>query len=200
MLFISKQGHVDHDRIQVKIFNSIEHGSMSAVHGIVVHQTGASTAQSTFNSYRDKNANGAHFLIDKDGTIYQTASLMRVAYHVGNIRSRCLETLKCAPAEIAASREAYRRGRYKGLHKHEMTKSWPSRLPSNIDSIGIELVGVAQIKNGERVYDDPTTEQNTALKWLIAELIETLGIDRTEIFAHPTLSYKNPTEAKAAQW
>jgi N-acetyl-anhydromuramyl-L-alanine amidase AmpD len=200
MLFISKQGHVDHDRVRVRIFNTIEHGSMSVVHGIVVHQTGASTADSTFNSYQQKGANGAHFLIDRDGTIYQTASLMRVTYHVGNIKSRCLQTLQCSPVEIAASREAQRRGSYKGLNQREMSKSWPNRLPSNIDSIGIELVGAAQIKNGEKIYDDPTTEQNASLKWLVAELAETLEINKTEVYPHPAVSYKNPTEAKAAQW
>jgi len=199
MLFISKQGHVDHDRVRIRIFNAIEHGSMSVVHGIVVHQTGGSTAESTFNSYQQKGANGAHFLIDQDGTIYQTASLTRVTYHVGNIKSRCLETLQCSPVEIAASRKAFQGG-YKALHQHEMTKSWPNRLPSNIDSIGIELVGVARVKGGEKLYDDPTAEQNASLKWLIAELAETLGIGKTEVYLHPAVSYKNPTEAQGAQW
>ncbi|SAK58594.1 N-acetylmuramoyl-L-alanine amidase [Caballeronia pedi] len=200
MLFISKQGHVDHDRVRIRIFNAIEHGSMNVVHGIVVHQTGASTAESTFSSYQQKGANGAHFLLDQDGTIYQTASLTRVTYHVGNIKSRCLETLQCSPVEIAASREAFRQGKYKGLNRHEMTKSWPDRLPSNIDSIGIELVGMYRGEGKEQIYEDPTSEQNDSLKWLIAELIETLSIDKAEVYAHPAVSYKNPTEAKAAQW
>ncbi|BBU29742.1 hypothetical protein BTHE68_34760 [Burkholderia sp. THE68] len=114
--------------------------------------------------------------------------------------SRCLETLQCSPVEIDASREAFRQGKYKGLNRHEMTKSWPDRLPSNIDSIGIELVGMYRGEGNEQIYEDPTSEQNDSLKWLIAELIETLSIDKAEVYAHPAVSYKNPTEAKAAQW
>src|SRR5690606_8060251 len=48
------------------------------VNGIVVHQTGGSTAQSTFNSYRNSTT-GAHFLVEKDGKIYQTASLHKAS-------------------------------------------------------------------------------------------------------------------------
>lgn len=39
MLFISKQGHVDAERVIVKIFPSIERGPMEKINGIVVHQT-----------------------------------------------------------------------------------------------------------------------------------------------------------------
>lgn len=48
---------------------------MTHVYGIVVHQTGAATAKSTLASYRNPGANGAHFLIDKNGHIYQTGSV-----------------------------------------------------------------------------------------------------------------------------
>ncbi len=79
-----------------------------------------------------------------------------------------------------------------------MAKSWPNRLPSNGDSLGIELVGVA--KDGEKVYVNLTNEQNASLRWLVAELIETLEINRADVYPHPAVSYKNPTEAKGARW
>jgi hypothetical protein len=50
MLFISKQGHVDAERVKVRIFPAIEHGSLDRVNGIIVHQTNGSTANSTFSS------------------------------------------------------------------------------------------------------------------------------------------------------
>lgn len=50
---------------------------------IAVHQTDSPTAQATFNAYRT-GGNGAHFLIDKPGTVYQTASLQAVCFHVGS--------------------------------------------------------------------------------------------------------------------
>lgn len=52
----------------------IERGLLKSVTGIIVHQTDSFTAEATLNSYLTAG-NGAHFLIDKDGTIHQTASL-----------------------------------------------------------------------------------------------------------------------------
>lgn len=146
-LYITKAGHVYADRVEVNIFPEIERGRMDAVNGIVVHQTGAPTAQATFNSYGDKRhgtPNGAHFLIDKDGTIYQTASLYRATNHVGYLQSRCVITMQCTATEL---KDATRLERIKGnnaraiaIHRNESNKSWPDRYPSNVDSIGIEIV------------------------------------------------------------
>lgn len=52
MLYIDDHGYIDDDRIIVKIFNKIEREKMDKVNGIVVHQTNAPTASSTFNSYQ----------------------------------------------------------------------------------------------------------------------------------------------------
>ncbi|MEK6352504.1 MAG: peptidoglycan recognition family protein [Burkholderia cenocepacia] len=204
MLFISKQGHVDAERIQVKIFSEIERSPMNKVNGIVVHQTDSPTAESTFNSYRKKGANGAHFLIDKDGTIYQTASLLKRTNHVGKLKSRCIITHECPAAElkIASGMEH----KYTKLSIHEHKKTWPNRYPSNNDSIGIELVGESHDKDvpgtnrKEKVYEDVTEKQNSSLQWLIKELTETLYISSQEIYRHPQLSYKTPTEAATARW
>ena len=72
---------------------------MEHLNGIVVHQTGGATVSSTFNSYSNTAhvPNGAHFLIDKDGTIYQTASLHRMTNHIGKLQSRCITTLTARP-------------------------------------------------------------------------------------------------------
>ena len=73
MLEIDKDGKVQHQRIKLVISPSIQKKIMSHVSGIIVYQTGGATAQSSFNSYKN-DANGAHFLIEKDGTVCQTAS------------------------------------------------------------------------------------------------------------------------------
>ncbi|MBP2152670.1 peptidoglycan recognition protein family protein [Erwinia rhapontici] len=109
MLYIDANGYIDAVRITKKIFHSLHHGDMGHVNGIVVHQTGAATLQSTFNSYQHANANGAHFIIDKDGTIYQTASLFKMTYHVGRMKSRCLITQKCEPAKLKKSHSTGKR-------------------------------------------------------------------------------------------
>ena len=135
-LYIDRGGIVDAERIKVKIFPLIERGKLGAVNGIVVHQTDSSTAQGAFNSYSqlDKNGrppNGAHFMIDKDGTIYQTAFLFRVTNHVGYLQSRCIITKKCTPSELksasALEQTKGNRARAEAVHANERVKKFPDR-------------------------------------------------------------------------
>ncbi|MGR2856493.1 peptidoglycan recognition protein family protein [Erwinia rhapontici] len=207
MLYVNENGHIYADRIKIKIFNNIEHEKMDAVNGIVVHQTNASTASSTFHSYQNKGAAGAHFLIDRDGTIYQTASLFKVTWHVGRLQSRCYLTKKCEPADLQKVADLEKSWRnYDKVHQIEKVKNYPDRFPSNIDSIGIEIVGKAERqidkKTGEPVfvYEDVNDRQNESLKWLIRELIGTLNVSTTEIYRHPEIGRKTLTEASTAKW
>jgi N-acetyl-anhydromuramyl-L-alanine amidase AmpD len=198
-LYITKAGHAYADRISVKIFPNIERGVLDQVNGIVVHQTYSPTASATFNSYADPGANGAHFLIDKDGAIYQTASVYKRTNHVGAIRSRCLAEHTCLPADLKIVE------RLKNLptptHRHEMKKPYPERYPSNIDSLGIEIVGMAYgPEEANKIYENVTDAQNSSVKWLVRELSDTWGISLTEVFRHPTVSRKTPTEASTAKW
>lgn len=132
-LNLDEQGLVHHDKVQNGIHANrhIERGDMSQVNGIVIHQTGASTAASTFSSYAKPGANGAHFLIDKDGTIYQTASLRKATNHVGPLLSRCEAEQSCPKSNSGV----------KVMHNREKAKDAGERYPSNQDAIGIELVG-----------------------------------------------------------
>ncbi len=77
MLNINLQGQVVNSRVKPAIAPNIEHGLMTHVHGIIVHQTDGPSAKSALDSYSKGSPNGAHFLIDKDGTIYQTIRLHR---------------------------------------------------------------------------------------------------------------------------
>jgi len=204
MLFIDKMGHVDAERVKVKIFPNIERGPMDRVNGIIVHQTDGSTAESTFSSYLAKGALGAHFLIEKDGTIYQTASLKKITRHVGKLQSRCIVTHKCSPAELKLTTAMQLQ--YTKLSIHEHKKPWPERYPSSDDSIGIEIVGrskpidPASDSKTARVYENVTAQQNLSLRWLIAELVATFKVSTGEIYRHPQVSYKNVTEASTARW
>lgn len=58
-------GKLVHSKVTDKVNPKIEKGALSTVHAIVVHQTGAATAASSFASY-EAGENGAHFLIDTD--------------------------------------------------------------------------------------------------------------------------------------
>lgn len=201
MLLIDTNGAIIDVRIHRSLNSSIERGSMKTVHGIIVHQTGAATAQSTLDSYKNPSASGAHFLIDRDGTIYQTASLYKQTWHIGKLKARCMLEKRCSPVEL----KQLRNFNPTSEHKREMTKKVPARFPSNQDSIGIELVGEAlprdnSVADSKKVYQSVTDEQNASLKWLIAELALTIQVPMNEIFRHPDVSRKNPTEASSARW
>ncbi|WP_227817725.1 hypothetical protein [Nitrogeniibacter aestuarii] len=49
MSSIDQDGMLVDPRVQWQRFAHIEHGTLDAVHGIVVHQTDAPSAQATFN-------------------------------------------------------------------------------------------------------------------------------------------------------
>lgn len=186
----------------MKIISNIERGKLQAVNGIVVHQTGGPTAEGAFNSYREAGANGAHFLIDNDGTIYQTASLHRVTNHVGKVKSRCVVTQKCSPAEFKRMRTMEDAWKPTEMSRIEYRKKFPDRFPVNSDAIGIEIVGNAKEVPGhkEKVFDLVNDRQNASLKWLVSELAETLNVSMSEVYRHPDIARKNLTEASTAKW
>jgi len=201
MLHIDKRGVVVDTRIVKAISPTIERGSMTVIRGIIVHQTGAATAQSSLESYKRAGANGAHFLIDKDGTIYQTASVKKKTWHIGKLKSRCVLEVKCSMEE----KKLNTKFNPSLESKREMKKSVPDRFPSNQDAIGIELVGEAlprgtSIPEEQKTYEPVTEAQNKGLGWLVRELAVTLNLPLTEVFRHPTVSRKNPSEASTARW
>ena len=79
-----------------------------------------------------------------------------------------------------------------------MAKPFPTRYPSNRDSVGIELVGEIDTHTGEFVI--VTNPQNRSLHWLVQQLALTLHVSMHEIYRHPQLSRKTPSEASTARW
>ncbi|MGY4398453.1 hypothetical protein ACVWZA_003661 [Sphingomonas sp. UYAg733] len=89
------------------------------------------------------------------------------------------------------------------VRRNEMTKSVPDRYPGNSDSLGIELVGKSfpgPTPKADRNYESVTPAQNASLTWLVDGLTRVMNIKRTEIFRHPTVSQKTPSEASTARW
>jgi len=201
MLHIDKQGLVLDVRVVNAIRPAIERGPLDIVRGVIVHQTGGSTAQSSLESYKRPSANGAHFLIDKDGTIYQTASVKKQTWHVGKIKNRCMLEARCTTEE----QKLYKKFNPTRENKMEMKKTVPDRFPSNEDSIGIELVGEAlprdkTIPDEKKTYETVSEAQNNSLSWLIHELSAALHFRLIEVFRHPVVSRKNISEASTAKW
>ncbi len=182
--------------VTIKSFPALNHGKMTVIDGIIVHQTDAPTLQATFNSYGTSSPNGAHFLIDKDRTIYQTGSIFWKLWHVGKLRPRCLLENKCSPVETKDIRAWH----VNAVHKAENAKSYPARFPSNDDSIGIELVGATLSGALNSPFEAVTDQQNLSLRWLISQLKTLLKVPMMEVFRHPDVSYKNLHEAETAKW
>lgn len=198
---IDSDGLIRDPRVRVARSANLERGPMRSVSGIVVHQTDSPTATATINSYRSPTANGAHFLIDRDGTIHQTASVYQVTWHVGPLKSRCLVEHRCTPVEL----EALKRFNPSREHAHESRKLVPQRYPSNQDALGIEIVGLAlpkdpRVKPDNRIYERVNEQQNESLSWLVGGLARAFRVSMTEVFRHPEVSRKNRTEASTAQW
>jgi N-acetyl-anhydromuramyl-L-alanine amidase AmpD len=205
---IDAAGMVTDARVKNSRSAAIERGDLKSVAGIVIHQTDSDTAAATLNGYKNAGANGAHFLIDTDGTIHQTASVYQRTNHVGKLKSRCIAEASCAVADYPAKAGAAT------INAIELKKALPARYPSNSEAIGIELVGKSALPANFQapkyaanwpkdrllgefgVYPTPNSQQIFSLKWLVEELMQALNVAASELFEHPTVSWKNPTEAK----
>lgn len=208
-LKIDKTGASQHTKIKNKITGNLARGDLDQINGIIIHQTGGSTATSTLNSYNAAKANGAHFLIAKDGTIYQTASVYKKTWHVGKLRSRCVAEGSCAPVDAQRDTAQKETSYIQKLgptarNKYERVKPYPDRYPMNADSLGIEIVGTTVGKDpnnpGELLYETVNAAQNTALSWLVKQLSDQFGVGFDSVFRHPLVSAKTPSEAATANW
>ncbi|MDE1148451.1 MAG: peptidoglycan recognition family protein [Azospirillaceae bacterium] len=197
-MILDADGWAVDGRIEKKPFPGLNHGRMEIIDGIVVHQTGAKTIMSTFNSYGfgKGDTKGAHFLIDKDGKIYQTASTSWLLWHVGQLKARCAIEYKCSPVEA----KLVLGFKHADINRLEKGKSFPDRFPENKDSIGIELVGAPLDQSDDAPYETVTDQQNKSLSWLVSELRLKFEVPLQEVYRHPQLSYKNPHEAETAKW
>jgi N-acetyl-anhydromuramyl-L-alanine amidase AmpD len=199
MSSIDGNGMLVDSRIIARRFASIEQAPLTSVSAIVVHQTDTTTAQQVFNSYTSA-LEGAHFLIDEVGQIFQTASLRSGCYHIGRrIKSKCLAIDKttCDSAAMAKIMAMHWGAQIEALNKHERSKNYPDRYPVNSDSIGIEIVG-RHIDDSH--YQAVTAQQNASLQWLVNELYGHFNLKGGDVYRHSDVSYKNPDEAGSATW
>ncbi len=133
-----KKGLILSKNIINKTYSSIKHGNLKSVNAIVLHRTDSSTAKTTLASYHKGQKTGAHFLINKEGKIYQAASMTKSCWHVGKIRSKCTEETSCTKNEtkkikalLFQKNTSYGK-RIANLSNHEATKRYPERYPRKI--------------------------------------------------------------------
>ena len=79
-VYVDEHGYVQNAGFVFKPIPALEHGRLQGPRAIVMHRTVSSTARSSLNAFR--RGIGTHFLIGKDGLIYQTASLLEKTHHV----------------------------------------------------------------------------------------------------------------------
>lgn len=177
----------------------IEHGAMPQVNGIVLHRTASSTASGTLDTWRTRSAGtGAHFLIDTDGTIHQTVSVDRQAWHVGAVRSRGEVEGTITPGdqrEIDAARGTtaeWRGTAVRAVSRVESTRPYPERYPTNGDSVGIEVVG--RYDAATKTWDPPTAEQTVSIRKLVGTLQDNFGLTDHDVYQHDHISRKTPGE------
>lgn len=197
-------GIVRDGRIEVTIYPNIEHGPMETVSGIILHQTSSDYTIKTMAAYTFRpSGNGAHFLINPAGQIFQTARINQVCWHVGRIDSYCREFHKCSPADDEALIEIenkYRNNpseKQRAIDEFERNKPAQSRYPTNKDSIGIEVVGAPRGK----AYGSPSAAQDHSSRWLVTALLATLNVGRGRVFPHGLVGpHKLPSEGRQVKY
>ena len=194
-----ENGKIVDPKIELKIYPSLEHGELKRITSIVLHRTDSSTASSTLGAYAGGKKEGAHFLIDGNGKIYQTTSLNKICWHVGILLPRCLIEKGCDPKELKTINALiHEKGlsfgrRAQNLSEHEARKSYPLRYPSNSDSIGIEVVG--KFWPSKKAFDGPTAQQFSSTRWLVDVLTQAHGLNlRSNVYAHGAIARKEESE------
>ena len=89
VVFINHEGYIRNAGIIKHTVPELEEGRMPKINAIILHRTDSSTINGTLASF--SKGIGTHFIVEKDGNIYQAASLFVYTSHVGKIKSRCKE-------------------------------------------------------------------------------------------------------------
>lgn len=202
-MFVENNGYISHPKIKSHTIENLEHGTIGKVNSIVIHRTAAGTAESTLNTWLTKKS-GAHFLIAKDGTIYQTAGLNKACWHMGLVMSRCRFEDKCSDKDVKIIKDIlFGAGswskKYGKVFNLEKKKNYPDRYPMNSDSIGIELVGLYFGSGDKGTFEKLTKAQASSFLWLMTELLQKYNLKLDEdVFSHGAVARKKIYEGVGA--
>jgi hypothetical protein len=101
---ITGSGVLSHSRIINKIAPNIEKGNRNTIAGIVLHRTAGKTAASALATWLTPGViTGAHFIIDANGVIWQTARINKVTYSNGNTQVRGISNDTTISIEVTGS-------------------------------------------------------------------------------------------------
>lgn len=198
--YVGENGYVQNAGFVHRPIAALEKRDMAGPVAIVLHRTDGASVASALGAAR--SGIGTHFYVDKDGTVYQAASLLKHTLHVGRIRSRCYEGGTCLASEMRTIRDFG--WAPKRVHDHEKAKPYPARYPMNEDSVGIETVSrcVRSCQPGDQgtpEWEPPTAEQSRSIANIIAILKRAYGLLDADVYEHDRISYKTPGEG-AGLW
>lgn len=182
-MYLGQNGYIQNADFVIQPIPELEKGPIKGPRAIVMHRTASSSAAGPLQSYQ-KTGIGTHFTVDRDGTIYQTASLSKGTSHIGKIRSRCEIERTCGTEELRRVRGMSITAKY----NHEKAKAYPQRYPLNEDSVGIEVV--ARNNGGDYKWEEATGEQKQSIRVLIGFLKNEYRLSDEDVYAHDEISYK----------
>jgi len=190
----NKDGFIDKISTDIKVvkkhIKKAEHGTLKKINAIVIHRTAGSKL--SFSNAKN-NGIAAHFYVDKDGTIYQVASLNKVCYHVGKIKSKAKEEGSLTNFD----KEYFKKIGWSPSkeYKYEKNKKYPTRYPYNYDSIGIETVG--SYNKTTKTWEHLTEAQKKSVSKLYNCLIKLLKLDKnSDTYTHEQISRKTKGEGQ----
>ncbi len=155
-LDIASDGMIYSPRINFNRIEKLERGTLgSSIKGIVLHRTASPTSASTISSFQNGRNGlnyGTHFVVDKDGTIIQTASLKHFTLHVGRVRNK-----EFPINENSVGIEVV------GMYDDE-SKTWEQPTPEQISSTAWLVNSLRQTYNLQRadVYNHDKISYKTA--------------------------------------
>ena len=123
-LTIGTDGMIVNPKIASNRITNLEKGSISSnLEGIILHRTVSSTSTSTLQSFKNKGV-GTHFLVGKNGVIYQTASLDKRTAHLltAQLKKGSPKNFTSIGIEVV--------GNYS-----ETTKTWEPLTPEQAESV-----------------------------------------------------------------
>ena len=129
--------------------------------GITVHYTACGFMHQAKNEMKHKKI-GYHFIIDRDGTLVQTASLMNAVNHAGNAAWNGQSPNR---THVAVSLVSW------GLLNSDMRAWEGTKVPFGAERLG-------------KIWDIATAHQETKLKKLIGDLIAEYNILPLNICGH----------------
>lgn len=191
-VYVDAKGYVQNAGFVHQPIMALEKGVITGPKAIVLHRTDSTTATGSIQAFQ--SGVGTHFIVDKDGTVTQTASLLKQTAHVGKIKSKCYESGTC-PADETKKIKGWGFAPSK-VYDHEKVKDYPARYPMNKDSIGIETVAkyTEATKTTAAAWEAPTAEQSTSISRIVGILKKNYGISEKDIYEHDKISYKTPGE------